>query len=178
MHRIPRNEGGGRTELGELVYSAKPYDKTVTNQHKQAARNLALHLGKFLDAHPSYHRFDFLVPVPYYGRKEYDLPKFLVEQLCALFNKSNEHLLVQKVKSTKSMKNAQSEEEKFNIVQGAFEVTSDSLVRGKRVVVIDDIYQSGRTLHELASTLKRAGAEVLGLVATKTLLTVNQDLGR
>ena len=39
---------------------------------------------------------------------------------------------------------------------------------GKLVTIIDDIYQTGVTLHEIAMVLQSKGATVQGLVATKT----------
>jgi predicted amidophosphoribosyltransferase len=48
-------------------------------------------------------------------------------------------------------------------------MSEDADVRGKTVLLVDDIYQSGFTLNEVGRVLFEAGAEsVLGLVATKT----------
>lgn len=52
-------------------------------------------------------------------------------------------------------------------VRGAFlvDVTAASPVRGARIAVVDDVMTTGATLHELAGTLRRAGAqEVWGWV--------------
>lgn len=158
----------GRTEIGELHYQAKYH------QDKAKALELTKHFENFILCHPSYSLSDLLIPVPFYGRKSFDLPAFLVEQLCNKLNIKSGRSLVRKVKSTKEMKNA-SEEEKSNIIRGAFEVVEDAAIKGKLITIIDDIYQSGNTLHELASVLQHAGATVQGLVATKTLRTSNQD---
>ena len=48
------------------------------------------------------------------------------------------------------------EERKRNL-KDAFEVTED--VRGKRILLIDDILTTGTTCHECAKVLLRAGAE-------------------
>lgn len=67
------------------------------------------------------------------------------------------------------MKDFETEREKFENIRGAFEVVRNAPLQGRRIILVDDIYESGATLHELASELRRAGAEVLGLVATKTM---------
>jgi predicted amidophosphoribosyltransferase len=43
-----------------------------------------------------------------------------------------------------------------------------SEIQGKNILLVDDIYQSGFTMHEVASTLRALGAKgIYGLVATK-----------
>jgi len=44
-------------------------------------------------------------------------------------------------------------------LRGAFRVKNPDRVKGKRVVLVDDIYTTGSTLNECARTLKKAGAE-------------------
>lgn len=43
-------------------------------------------------------------------------------------------------------------------VRGAFKVTNPEAVRGKSVLLLDDIYTTGATVSEIARILKRAGA--------------------
>lgn len=175
MHSYPSAEGGGRTPIGELVYQAKPYNRPPNEQNTLHAMKLAAHFTEFIACHPSYARADFLIPVPFFGQKAFDLPTFLANQLSKQNNIKNGQNFVQKIKNTKAMKNA-NEEEKFNIIQGAFELLEGVSIQDQRIILIDDIYQSGNTLHELGSILKREGATVLGLVATKTLRSFNQDV--
>jgi ComF family protein len=46
-------------------------------------------------------------------------------------------------------------------VKGAFTVSSSQQVRGKRVLLVDDVYTSGATVRECAETLMHAGAQVV-----------------
>lgn len=54
-------------------------------------------------------------------------------------------------------------------VRGAYEATDPSLIEGKRILLIDDIYTTGATLGECAGILLHAGAvEVVGCVFAKS----------
>ena len=51
-----------------------------------------------------------------------------------------------------------SEEERAENVKGTFVVREPSLVRGRTILLVDDIMTTGSTLSECAKTLKAAGA--------------------
>lgn len=54
-------------------------------------------------------------------------------------------------------------------LRGSFEIKNAEAVRGKRVLLCDDVMTSGNTLNECAKALKQAGAAfVLGLCFTST----------
>ena len=44
-------------------------------------------------------------------------------------------------------------------ISGVYSVADEELVRGKRILIIDDIITTGSTLSECAKTLKYSGAE-------------------
>ncbi len=55
-------------------------------------------------------------------------------------------------------------------VRGAFEVRRPELVRGRRVLLVDDVFTTGETLNECARTLKKKGAAgVYALTVTRAL---------
>lgn len=65
--------------------------------------------------------------------------------------------------------------ERFNNVRGAFQVTHPQLVAGRRLLIVDDIWTTGATMHALAFSLKRAGASVcMGISAASAV--VERDL--
>jgi len=60
-------------------------------------------------------------------------------------------------------------QEKRENVEGAFRVRRADLVRGKRVLLVDDVYDSGATLEECWRVLDEAGAaDVAVATVTKT----------
>jgi predicted amidophosphoribosyltransferase len=73
-----------------------------------------------------------------------------------------------KASSTSPLKNL-ARDQKLDALVGSISVDADK-VRGKSLVVVDDLYQSGLTINYVAEELRAAGAaEVFGLAAVKTL---------
>ena len=64
--------------------------------------------------------------------------------------------LVRKVIKTKSQKKLNALQRRKNL-EKAFAVSED--VRGKDILVIDDVYTTGSTIDAMASCLKKKGAE-------------------
>jgi ComF family protein len=57
----------------------------------------------------------------------------------------------------------QGREQRFSSMQGAFSVANAGAVRGRRVVLVDDVLTTGATLSEAARCLEDAGARVVGM---------------
>ncbi|HLI08794.1 MAG TPA: RecQ family ATP-dependent DNA helicase [Ktedonobacteraceae bacterium] len=78
--------------------------------------------------------------------------------------------VVAKVRSTQEQKALTNFVQKTDNVKAAFSVYSRELVVGRSLLLIDDIYDSGSTLHEVARSLMQAGARVVyPLTITRTL---------
>ena len=103
---------------------------------------------------------DALVPVPMTARAKrrrgYDQALLLAKEISAI---SAVPVLcaVTKQRETPEQKGLGRRERETNLA-GCFHVTDRKEVKGKRLVIIDDIYTTGATVDELASVLKRAGA--------------------
>ena len=148
-HSYAGFEGVGKTEMGKLVYAAKPYHQTPTGKHQAKAKELAAHFIDFIECHPSYKRSDCVLAVPPSPGKSFDLPTVLVEEISTQLKIVNGSHYVRKIRETK-MKDKQTLKEKTDEIQGAFDVVPNISLAGKLVTIIDDIYQTGVTLHEIA----------------------------
>jgi predicted amidophosphoribosyltransferase len=75
-------------------------------------------------------------------------------------------LLLQRVRSTRSQVGMTREQRRRNVA-GAFRVPESrrTLVRGRNVLLIDDVVTTGATVEACARTLKRAGAARVNVLA-------------
>ncbi|OAB62769.1 hypothetical protein AY599_12420 [Leptolyngbya valderiana BDU 20041] len=168
------NPGGRspRTETGQLVYDAKPYEPDAFPRDFTAVQRLADKFSSFIWAHPTYWRADVILAVPPSNPdKRFDLPSCLVKLISTMegFQGKVANKGIRKVRATLAMKDCVTQEEKIQNIRDAFEVSVPTAFAGKTVIVVDDIYHSGSTIKEVGRMLKLAGARlVLGLVATKT----------
>jgi ATP-dependent DNA helicase RecQ len=81
----------------------------------------------------------------------------------------NETALI-KARATEPQKEKVNLAQKTDNVAGAFRIADADAVRGKRVLLLDDLYDSGATLNEATRALLAAGArEVCVLTVTKTI---------
>ena len=66
--------------------------------------------------------------------------------------------VAQRIKETTSQTKTQSRRDRQENMRGAFRVINEKTVRGKNIVVLDDVATTGSTIDELARALKEAGA--------------------
>ena len=103
---------------------------------------------------------DLIVPVPVHRSKErmrgFNQAAYLAERISRYTGIPADMGLVQKNIKTKSQKKLNALQRRKNL-EMAFCVTGD--VRGKDILVIDDVYTTGSTIDAMASCLKKKGAE-------------------
>lgn len=153
------------TPLGQMVYEFKYQER---KSHTDA---LVDEMIKFLDEADDYQRIDLIVPVPCtIGDRAYDPVGSLVTEL----NKKTGLLMgtdvLIKTRQTRPQKELVNITQKTLNVKGAFKVQNYDKVRGKNILLIDDLYDSGATLNECTRVLKSGGArKVLVLTLTRTM---------
>ncbi len=64
-----------------------------------------------------------------------------------------------RIKNTKPQTETENREKRKTNIKNAFKCSNSSSIKGKNILLIDDIYTSGATMEEAAQTLKRAGAK-------------------
>ncbi len=104
---------------------------------------------------------------PSYPKKPFDLPSFLALEIAKGLNKPDLSRLVATICSRPALKNI-SLGEKLDALGGTVEVDKAKF-KGKKVLLIDDLYQSGVSMNYTAMLLLEAGAKgVYGLACEKT----------
>lgn len=115
---------------------------------------------------------DVLVPVPLHPRRlrerGYNQSALLANGLAKLIGLPVDETSLRRVKFVLPQARTGSVEERRTNVAGVFACTGG--VKGKRVVLIDDVSTSGATLNSCASALKSAGASaVWGLTLAREI---------
>lgn len=103
---------------------------------------------------------DYVVPVPIararLHERGYNQCALMADEYCKLRNETRADLL-ERVRKTKPQSGLKREERVKNI-RGAFAVKDCGInLKGKSILLIDDIFTTGSTVDECAKVLKRAG---------------------
>jgi hypothetical protein len=151
-----------RTEVGELAYRFK-YGGEV-----DLAGELADRLLQLIRDHPEFARLDVVLPVPSSQPRATEPVHLLATALARRLGVSVRTDWLVKTRETHPQKEMRTLAQKRRNVAGAFAVRGP--VRGRRVLVVDDLYDSGATLEEVTRVLQRAGARaVLVVTLTRTI---------
>lgn len=90
-------------------------------------------------------------------KRGYDQARLLAEETAKALGTQAVPLLV-KTKNTPAQSSLEDGRKRKQNVAGVYAVPDPSLVKGQRVLVVDDILTTGATLEEAAQTLRKAGA--------------------
>ena len=171
----------GKTELRFLdSFTAVWYykgnvRKAILRLKFQGARFLAVPLGrslamKVLVTHPA--GFDFLTWVPVsrkrLKRRGYDQSRLLAEAACRRWDTRPVRLLT-KIQDNPAQSGLRNEAARRVNVLGVYDPAESETIRGRRILLIDDICTTGATLRECVRVLLDNGASaVLCLTVAKT----------
>jgi len=154
-----------RSETGELVYRFKYQGE------RALCADLADRLAVFVRKHPELAQVEAIVPVPPSpGERAYQPVPLLAAALAERLHRPVLPDALVKAYPTRPQKDMRNLAAKRANIAGAFAVRGD--LRGKRLLVLDDLLDSGATLSEVTRVLRRAGAVyVTVLTLTKTIHT-------
>jgi ComF family protein len=161
--------GGGPKALSAaraaLVFN--PQLRSLLHAFKYSGREdlagfLAAEMAAAMDSVPELEGHLFAVPVPLHPAKQaargYNQAELLAEALAG--SKGLFHLrgAARRVKDTPSQTALTKAQRRSNMA-GAFAAADPGLVKGRKVLLVDDVATTLSTLEELAATLKAAGAK-------------------
>jgi hypothetical protein len=148
-----------RTQIGELEYQAKFKDN-------EGAENCLVELvQEWLKKLPFYNTADAICAMPCSKPERAGLPRRIVDRIEGYENISS---ALKWKKKDKSIKELGTVEEKLAALQEfELEITSD--LKGKNVILLDDLYMSGISMQFVAMKLKEAGVDrVFGISIVKS----------
>jgi predicted amidophosphoribosyltransferase len=148
-----------RTELGELLYRLK-----YKGDHSTIAPIAEATCDFVRQWNP---RIDLIVPVPPSKTRPVQPLFQIADALGRLLNLPVDKTTVRKIKATPELKNVD-HARRLDLIAGAHSIQGDAL-RGQRLLLLDDLYQSGATLNAISRLLKEAGgaAAVFALALTR-----------
>jgi len=117
---------------------------------------------------PALMRADLLVPVPLTraraAERGFNQSAVLARHISRLLGIPVAERAVRRVGRSRSQTKLSPEGRRKN-VRGVFRVRDPSAVRGKRILIVDDVWTTGATAEELARALLGAGAREVSAIA-------------
>jgi len=103
---------------------------------------------------------DFIIPIPLYHLKKvergYNQAMYIAKGLSKISKIKFKTNVVKRVKNTLSQTKLTNDARKENML-GAFKVKGSKNIKGKNIIIIDDVITTGTTVLELAKVLKENG---------------------
>lgn len=130
--------------------------------HKSSlGERIGMEIGQFITSTPTFRNVDMLVPIPLHPVRKrergYNQSEILTKYASLQSSIPVMNHLMKRTINNPSQTGLNLEERKKNI-EGIFEVTEPHTIKGKRILLVDDVMTSGVTMNECAKILKRAGA--------------------
>ena len=112
--------------------------------------------------------FDLIIPVPLHWqrllKRGYNQSQLLARFLAKKINLPLASSVLVRTQNTPPQVGLSRNQREKNLKK-AFLVKKPSWIQGKKVLLIDDVITTGATIQEASKTLKRAGAELVGVLA-------------
>jgi len=107
---------------------------------------------------------DFIVPIPLHRtrlrEREFNQAEILSNYIAQEFNKRIAPDTLRRLRHTRTQTELEIEERLAN-VKGSFSVTKNDQIKGKNILLVDDVLTTGATSSEAAYALKNAGANIV-----------------
>jgi ComF family protein len=117
---------------------------------------------------------DAITPVPLHARRlwtrRFNQAAALAREVARRSSKPFEPALLRRIKATRSQVGL-TREQRVQNMQGAFRAAPAAPVRGRRIVLVDDVLTSGATANAAARALLKAGATQVDLIVFARVVT-------
>lgn len=110
-----------------------------------------------------------LAPVPLHSvrlrDRGFNQALLLAEPLCDLFPNAPLSTALKRIRPTRTQSRLNDPQDRQDNVRGAFAVDREINLTGHRILLIDDVVTTGRTVAECSQALRRAGAKHVDVLA-------------
>ncbi len=125
---------------------------------------LAVGLGRRMAHEIREIKFDLILPIPLHKNRlrerGFNQAHLLAKEIARVSKIDLDPFILIKTKSTEAQALLPAEERRKNL-KGAFQLKDSSKIKGKRILLIDDVYTTGTTIEEASKVLVRQGAETV-----------------
>ncbi len=156
-------------------YSYSPQIFTLVNKFKD---NDAMYLSKYISKTLSdiiLHNnqllgYDIIIPTPMHFfklmKRKYNHIAILAKQISKNVGIPSNMFILKKIKNTKNQKFL-SQTERLKNVKGSFDVSNKykDLIKGKKIILLDDIITTGSTIYECSKVLKKYNAKEVAVLS-------------
>lgn len=149
-----------RSAMGALVYQLK---------YRNDISKVKFIIELLLNGFSGWDYFDYIIPAPF-SQQRVNQPVVLISQ--ELSNKVNVPFLQALYRDNVAgipLKNINDRDEKLDLLVKSIKILNNDLIKGKNILLIDDLFRSGATLTASTDILLKNGAKsVCVLAMTKT----------
>jgi len=142
--------------LQKLIHEFKYNEMTVISKF------LAEEAAFYLKEYKPFARIDYLVPIPLHRVKKrmrgFNQAELLTRNLAPLINCKHAAKLIVRNRFTTTQTKLNRSERKQNVAD-AFMVNKRYSVKGKSILIMDDVFTTGATTNSISKMLKASGAE-------------------
>jgi len=137
------------------------------------AKPLSRLLSEYKDPQLPFSEFDLILPVPLHPqrlrRRGFNQSLLLARRVSRQHSIPLDFKTLQRIRHTQPQTELSGSERQKNI-RGAFKVQDPSLVEGKRLLLIDDVFTTGATVQECSKVLLKAGAKRVDVLTLARVL--------
>jgi len=141
--------------------------------HPSLARPLAVRLARTYEAHRHRLQADWVIPVPLHPARErergFNQSSEIARHLSRIAGVPLARHWLLRTRPTEVQAGLTRRARRRN-VSGAFEMSKSAEVRGRTVLVIDDVFTTGATLNECAKILRQSGAEKISVLTVARVI--------
>jgi ComF family protein len=142
-------------ELQHIIHALK-YDKKFL-----VGNFLGQQLGKYLLIKKDLWQIDLIVPIPLHQLKKaergFNQSSYIAKGIGKILHVTSSDRVVKRIKYTESQTTMTLNERAENI-SGAFRIRNKNGIKGKNILLIDDVITTGATISECGKILLEAGA--------------------